>query len=173
MTFLRIDDQLRVIGAFEFGTTATVCLIREEAGQRVMYIANVGDTKACVVHASGVERLSYEHKGTDQNEYQRITRAGGLVLLGRVSGTLAVTRALGDHQLKTEGCIANPTINRRIISYQDIFIVLASDGLWDVVEENELKAYEHLNANEIAKKLVELALERGSKDNISVLVICL
>ena len=51
-------------------------------------------------------------------------------------------------------------------------MVLASDGLWDVVEENELKAYEHLNANEIAKKLVELALERGSKDNISVQTMC-
>ena len=44
--------------------------------------------------------MSYDHKGSDESEQKRIQEAGGLVVMNRVSGILAVTRSLGDHKMK-------------------------------------------------------------------------
>ena len=45
------------------------------------------------------ERMSYDHKGSDQAEIDRIKQFGGIVVDGRVGGSLAITRAFGDHSL--------------------------------------------------------------------------
>jgi serine/threonine protein phosphatase PrpC len=58
---------------------------------------------------------------------------GGFVIQGRVAGQLAVTRALGDHALKTEGVICSPHVDRHVITPDDRIMIIASDGLWDVV----------------------------------------
>lgn len=53
----------------------------------------------------------------------------------RVGGSLAVTRAFGDHGLKKEGVIANPYINKHVLKPFDKCVVIASDGVWDVLED--------------------------------------
>lgn len=92
---------------------------------------------------------------------------------GRVSGTLAVTRALGDLELKTEGVSNIPDIEVFEITQRTQMLVVASDGLWDVCEDQKslelCRAVE--NANTMATTLVKYAKMNGSKDNISVIVL--
>lgn len=70
--FAKVDDQLRLTGAQNTGTTATVGLLRLERDQRVLYIANVGDTRAVLVSSTGTQRLSVDHKASNPTEINRI-----------------------------------------------------------------------------------------------------
>ena len=51
----------------------------------------------------------------------------------RVGGVLAVSRAFGDHSLSDQGVICSPYINRVELRLIHKWVVVASDGLWDVV----------------------------------------
>ena len=53
-------------------------------------------------------RMSYDHKASDPAEIERVKNQGGKVVDGRVGGTLALTRAFGDHSLQKHGIIAKP-----------------------------------------------------------------
>ena len=94
----------------------------------------------------------------DQAERQRIQEAGGTVLIQRVNGSLAVSRALGDFEYKNNPSrradqqLVSPepeiTCHTRNLSTnsgkneeQVAFIVLACDGIWDVMNNEELAAY--------------------------------
>ena len=71
------------------------------------YLGNMGDTKAVLVkqkdkNSVTVESKTIEHKGTNLREQERVKQAGGTIIQNRVSGSLAVTRALGDLDLKKE-----------------------------------------------------------------------
>lgn len=55
-------------------------------------------------------RVSIDHKATNESEIKRIKEMGGIIIRGRVSGALAVTRALGDLDLKTEGVLNVPDV---------------------------------------------------------------
>ena len=79
--------------------------------------------------------MSYDHKASDQAEVSRIKAGGGIVMDGRVGGTLAITRAFGDHSLKKEGVIANPYIKKHVLKISDKFLIIASDGVWDGLED--------------------------------------
>jgi protein phosphatase 1L len=75
--------------------------------------------------------------------------------------------------LKPHGVIANPSISKHFISERDRYIVIASDGVWDVISDEELYTL-HLtvsNSDEFTKLIVKTALTRGSEDNISCIVI--
>lgn len=63
-------------------------------------------------------------------------KAGGGFFFNRVGGVLAVSRAIGDHVLRDQGVIANPFINKLELRLIHKWIIVASDGLWDVMTEN-------------------------------------
>ena len=150
-----------------------MAIVRQEMGQKVVYVANVGDTRAVMSKNGVAERMSYDHKATDQGEFERIKAAKGCILDGRVAGTLAITRAFGDHSLKVFGVIANPYIKKHILKITDKFLILASDGVWDGLEDQEAVNFckEDCSSKDIAQAIVKGALDKGSKDNISCLVI--
>ena len=100
-----------------------------------MYIANVGDTRAVLCKNGVAERMSQDHKATEQSEVDRIRNGGGIVMENRVGGSLAVTRAFGDHALKRDGVTAKPFINKHVLRPFDKFLVIASDGVWDVLSD--------------------------------------
>jgi len=100
--------------------------------QRVLYTANVGDARIILCRAGKALRLSYDHKGSDENEGKRIANAGGLILNNRVNGVLAVTRALGDTYLK-ELVTGHPYTTETVIQPEvDEFIIIACDGVSDL-----------------------------------------
>ena len=94
--------------------------------------------------------------------------------MGRVGGQLAVTRSIGDHALKTQGIIPTPTTKRFVIRTSDRWIIIASDGVWDVLTEmniSEIIGHKDEKSEILAQKIVKAALEKGSRDNITCLTI--
>ncbi|KAF1918529.1 phosphatase 2C-like domain-containing protein [Ampelomyces quisqualis] len=148
--------------------------LRTEASrQRVLYTANVGDARIVLCRNGRALRLSYDHKGSDENEGRRVAGAGGLILNNRVNGVLAVTRALGDAYMK-DLVTGHPYTTETVIQAdQDEFLILACDGLWDVCSDQEaVDLVRHMqDAQEASKKLVDHALARFSTDNLSCMVV--
>ncbi|KAI0393884.1 protein serine/threonine phosphatase 2C [Xylariaceae sp. FL0594] len=141
--------------------------------QRVLYTANVGDARIVLCRAGKALRLSYDHKGSDENEGKRITNAGGLILNNRVNGVLAVTRALGDTYLK-ELVTGHPYTTETVIQPEvDEFMIIACDGLWDVCSDQEAVDLVRDNPDPVAasKHLVDHALARFSTDNLSCMIV--
>ncbi|TGJ84978.1 hypothetical protein E0Z10_g3804 [Xylaria hypoxylon] len=117
--------------------------------------------------------LSYDHKGSDENEGKRIANAGGLILNNRVNGVLAVTRALGDCYMK-DLVTGHPYTTETVIQPEvDEFIILACDGLWDVCSDQEAVDLIRDRPDPItaSKLLVDHALARFSTDNLSCMII--
>lgn len=102
--FLKVDHEIfqNVNTCEDCGSTATIGVIRYEGAKRVLYMANVGDSKAFICEDYKVSELTYEHRGNDEQEIKRVEEAGGKILVGRLEGFLAVTRALGDFSLKNK-----------------------------------------------------------------------
>jgi protein phosphatase PTC1 len=111
--------------------------LRESASrQRVLYTANVGDARIILCRNGKALRLSYDHKGGDENEGKRIAGAGGLILNNRVNGVLAVTRALGDAYMK-DLVTGHPYTTETVIQPDiDEFLILACDGVSDIGERD-------------------------------------
>lgn len=153
-TFTSADQQLEKLPLKNSGCTAATAVLRwedrvtnshsatgspnaTESGpskprttrQRVLYTANVGDARIILCRNGKALRLSYDHKGSDENEGKRITNAGGLILNNRVNGVLAVTRALGDAYLK-DLVTGHPYTTETVIQPDiDEFLILACDGV--------------------------------------------
>ncbi|RYP05132.1 hypothetical protein DL764_004017 [Monosporascus ibericus] len=141
--------------------------------QRVLYTANVGDARIILCRAGKALRLSYDHKGSDENEGKRIANAGGLILNNRVNGVLAVTRALGDTYMK-DLVTGHPYTTETVIQAElDEFIIIACDGLWDVCSDQEAVDLVRDIQDPVAasKLLVDHALSRFSTDNLSCMIV--
>lgn len=90
----------------------------------------------------------------------------------RVGGVLAVSRAFGDRPLKRY-VIPTPDVRDERLEAGDECLILASDGLWDVVSNQDaVRLVRDIpRADKAAQRLVEEAYQRGSSDNISVVLV--
>ncbi|CAL1707158.1 unnamed protein product [Somion occarium] len=140
--------------------------------RRVLYCANAGDARAVLCRAGKAVRLTYDHKGSDKQEAKRIMDAGGFVMGGRVNGVLAVTRSLGDSSMK-EFVVGAPYTTETELTEEDEFLILACDGLWDVVEDQAAVQLVRDTADprKAAEDLLDHAYRKYSTDNVTVLVI--
>ncbi|KAL8199767.1 hypothetical protein R6Q57_013335 [Mikania cordata] len=185
-SFMKMDEEVvECDHVGSMGSTAVVAVVGDEE----IVVANCGDSRAVLARGGTVVPLSNDHKPDRPDELERIEHSGGRVVNWngqRVLGILSTSRSIGDQQLKPY-VIAKPEIMVTKREEKDEFIILASDGLWDVIS-NDLachvvrkclegriicrkgsndKKYKIMNA---AVVLTELAMARGSKDNISVIV---
>lgn len=123
------------------GCTAVVALIAD--GQLI--VANAGDSRCVLCRSGEASALSRDHKPTDPDELARIAAAGGFVAEGRVNGSLNLSRALGDMEYKNrrdlpaaaQAVTAQPEILSTHIHEGDEFIILACDGIWDVMTNQQ------------------------------------
>ncbi|KAJ7299341.1 hypothetical protein O6H91_02G033700 [Diphasiastrum complanatum] len=167
-----ILDRASVLGAG--GSTAVTAILLD--GKRLV-IANIGDSRAVLSRAGTAVQLSVDHEPSKPSERVNIQNRGGFVLnmpgdVPRVDGQLAVARAFGDKNLK-EHLSADPDIKEEMIDPATEFLILASDGLWKVVQNQEAvdlvrKIHDPKTA---AKRLTDEALARKSKDDISCIVV--
>ncbi|EFJ28625.1 hypothetical protein SELMODRAFT_441116 [Selaginella moellendorffii] len=145
-----------------------------------VFVANAGDCRALLCRDGQSFPLSKDHLASDPIERTRVVNSGGSVQwqvdTWRVgSAGLQVTRSIGDSDLKP-AVTAEPDITVSSLSADDEFLVMATDGLWDTVS-NELAI--SLISDTVkdpamcAKRLATAAVERGSRDNITVIVIFL
>jgi len=198
--FSTTDRNMQSSGIHTSGCTACCCLLQEEKATRAIYTAHLGDARAVICRGGLAVRLTSmsDHKATDPAEAKRVIEAGGSIFNERVNGMLAISRAFGDHQLKAPALpndvVSNvPDITSTELTEQDMFVIVACDGLWDVVEDQEsvnlvLEGIRELmallpNINQdtlthrrsmaevLARMLVEEALARGTSDNVTCLMI--
>lgn len=177
------------------GSTAVVAVV----SSCQLIIANCGDSRAVLSRGGHAIALSQDHKPDREDEMARVEAAGGRVIFWngyRVLGVLAMSRAIGDRYLKPY-VIAEPEVTCTQRTEEDECLILASDGLWDVLSNEVvcdiarkcLAGHRHGNipadlnepsSNEeieespaavAAALLTKLALARGSSDNISVVVV--
>lgn len=179
------------------GSTAVVCVVRREAprpgrtrGKRYVFTANCGDARAVLCHAGRAVRLSKDHKATDSDEVARITSLGGFVREARVMGALAVARSFGDFVFK-KYVTCDPYTSTTKIDEHSEFLIVACDGVWDVLSDDEAVAVvrrhcrlEHgtmmTDAETAAalqlsasSALVRESIRKGSTDNVTALVVFL
>ena len=168
-----IDNKIKDLNLLNIGSTACIIYITKENGKKVLYSANIGDTRSVLISSNDYKRLSYDHRATDTNEYNRIVQSGGIVFAGRVYGTLMLSRAFGDWELKSYGVISEPHVTKININENDKYVIMASDGIWDVLDDADVyemsKNFE--NSKDLCNNIVEKALDKGSMDNISCFVI--
>ncbi|KAJ7561556.1 hypothetical protein O6H91_03G033000 [Diphasiastrum complanatum] len=153
------------------GSTASTAVL---VGERLL-VANLGDSRAVLSKAGEAVALSTDHKPNRTDERQRIEEAGGVVMWAgtwRVGGVLAVSRAFGDRLLK-KYISAIPEIQEEMIEDDMEFLVLASDGLWDVVSNQAAVTLVQSisDPEEAARRLCEEAFRKGSADNITCVVV--
>ncbi|MBA0568407.1 hypothetical protein Golob_005905 [Gossypium lobatum] len=153
------------------GSTASTAIL---VGDRLL-VANVGDSRAVICRGGNAFAVSRDHKPDQSDERQRIEDAGGFVMWAgtwRVGGVLAVSRAFGDRLLK-QYVVADPEIQEEKIDSSLEFLILASDGLWDVVTNEEAVAMVKpiQDPEQAAKRLMQEACQRGSADNITCVVV--
>lgn len=157
------------------GSTALVSVITKER----VWFANAGDSMTMGSVNGAPVLFSVEHKV--EHEKERIIAEGGYITywdgVARVNGTLNVARAIGDHYIKKH---VNSTPFVRSCKSADLdYILLASDGVWDVLKTKELftiiqraREYDMADYAKIAaEQIVKYAVDRGSTDNITVVIV--
>lgn len=198
---------------YQSGCTAVVIALTGDVDENLkLTCANAGDSRAiCVRRDGSFVALSRDHVPELEMERTRIESAGGFIgpppsrnEAGalRVLGSLAVTRSLGDFAFKlprvtswaspekpiTEDLVsADPEIVSHYVTPDDLAVVLACDGVWNVftsgeaatLVSNELKKLDSSQekntpaerCDAVATVLVEKAIERGSRDNCSCVIV--
>ncbi|CAI9295762.1 unnamed protein product [Lactuca saligna] len=173
----RCNPQLSFIGS-----TAVVSILTKE----YIFVANCGDSRAVLCRNGRAIPLSVDHKPDREDERARIESCGGRIMFtdgARVEGILAMSRAIGDRLLK-QWVTSEPEITVTRREAGDECLIVASDGLWDVISselvckivheclgENQDPRIAGCSSESAATLLVRLALGRRSTDNISAIVI--
>lgn len=197
-TFSQMASKKQLLG----GTTATVAIIVDSQ----LLVGNVGDSKALLCsekipsgdNGDGIAKasiqvaeLTTDHHPDRDDEKARIIASGGFVSLSgmpRVNGILAVSRAIGDINLKRYGVIAEPEMTGWLhLNASDSFLVIASDGVFESLSPQEVcsllqDVHSQSNNEEdngsskclmpsLAECIVNTAFEKGSTDNLSAVVV--
>ncbi|XP_063079634.1 protein phosphatase, Mg2+/Mn2+ dependent, 1Ab isoform X2 [Engraulis encrasicolus] len=186
--FLQIDEHMRALserkhGADRSGSTAVGVMI----SPRHIYFINCGDSRALLSRGGRVHFFTQDHKPSNPAEKERIQNAGGSVMIQRVNGSLAVSRALGDFDYK---CVHGKGPTEQLVSpepevyeierseSEDEFVVLACDGIWDVMANEELCDFVRSrleltdDLESVCNEIVDTCLYKGSRDNMSVVLVC-
>lgn len=180
------------------GCTAVCVLLSEDA----FVCANAGDSRAILCRGGKALDLSRDHKPSVDSERKRIQAAGGTIttqrveggrLLQRVNG-LSLSRSIGDHAQKQrfdlrpeeQAVTALPELLRGERTSEDEFLVLACDGIWDVLSSQQVADFvrkrlrKGFSPVEVAEQLMERCLSPSPKetnglgtDNMTCLIVTL
>ncbi|KAL5204629.1 hypothetical protein ABZP36_009500 [Zizania latifolia] len=172
--YLATDSEFLSQGARGGACAATALVIEGE-----LYMANVGDCRAVISRGGSAVALTSDHTAAREDERTRIESSGGYVSCGsngvwRVQDSLAVSRAFGDGGLK-RWVVAEPEVSKTRLATGCEFLVIASDGLWNKVSNQEAvdavanAGSKHSVAS--CRRLVDMARRRGSRDDITVMVV--
>ena len=187
--FLDADDEMRgQINIEGLGSTGTLVHIVGGLDNNLdVYSANVGDSRVSLISPEHIIRLSYDHRTTDEKEKKRILESGMEIIDNRICGTLMLTRIFGNYEYKEEnenddrninnnkGLICVPFISKINIdlSIENQFLILASDGIWDVLTEEEIQNIikKCHDTQTICSIIIKKCLENEAWDNMSVFAV--
>ncbi|OWZ21312.1 Phosphomevalonate kinase [Phytophthora megakarya] len=186
------EDDVEDTGSFS--DDGKESMMDNQEGELSFYTANVGDCRAVMCRGGQSVALTSDHKPDRPDEKLRIERAGGFVdniagisrvysaagaglaMQREASTYLAVSRAFGDKGLKTPTPLVScePEVNRFTVHQDDLFIVLACDGVWDVLSEQDvvdIALPQFHDSKAAADAIVKAAYKKGSLDNLTATVI--
>jgi serine/threonine protein phosphatase PrpC len=141
-------------------------------------VANTGDAELLLVSKVNHKILTELHRLSNQDEKMRIIDAGGHIdgsyVMDSKGHGLQCTRSLGDREFKDIGIISDPYLASARLCKDDLWIIAACDGLWDVMRPDEAAtiARKMTTAPAVAEALQHEAVAmRGTPDNLTVLVV--
>jgi len=195
----KVDAEVQRISHWSFqGSTAVAAWILPD---RTLLVANIGDSRAILSRNDTAMELTQDHKPNAPKERTRIEARGGKVVWSglvdrhgrpfpdhgvyRVNGNLALSRAVGDRS-ERPAISAEPECSIMSLDEHAQFVVLATDGLWDVMTSQEVVSFcrfklqaqeddtlRQMIQKKMAEYLVAEALRRGTVDNVTVVILWL
>ena len=168
--------------------SGTTCVMVFQIGEKLI-CANVGDSRAIIVKGNKVIPLSIDQKPDDPEESKRIIENGGEISQfeedgeksgpfrvwkkGEVYPGIAMSRSIGDLIASTLGVIPEPKFIEDTIDKDTKFIVVASDGVWEFLDNNAVKDivmpyYEKNDPNGACKELIKKSTEWWNQEDIVV-----
>ena len=173
--FKKLDEEVKSLNVPDSGSTASVAYIERKNGKRFLHCACIGDSRCILIRKSKDKaiRLSIDDRVENPDEHKRVIKQGGVIFNGRIYGTLMLSRCFGDWGIKEYGVVANPHVASVELTNDDLFLIMATDGVWDALTDDECKSLTNSSNNslEICKNIVEEAFIKGSDDNTSCFVI--
>ena len=165
-------DLDRATDDLDRGSTVAALLLARGS----LVTAHVGDSRIVRVGRVGVESLTADHRIDVAAERARVLRLGGRLdppYVIRGDRGLMMTRSLGDRWFRPVGVIAEPEIGRHRLGPDDVALVAATDGVWDVLglEDAAHVVRRASNAQAAANALIGAALGANTHDNVTALVI--
>jgi len=194
-SLVEIDSEVLETTKWNDGTTALVAIL----SKATLTVANLGDCQGLIVYQpltledlrSGrscrklpIISCHPHHIGTNSLEICRVTAAGGIIRnnriwivdeCGKMMGGLTVSRSIGDRLFKQKCPVINiPETETIGLNGRELCIILASDGLWDVLNSDHVVDYVdryYSTPEKLTRRLIELAYQKGSTDNVTVIAI--
>ena len=168
--------------------SGTTCVMVFQLGEKLI-CANIGDSRAILVKGNNVIPLSIDQKPDDPEESKRIIQNGGEISQfeedgeksgpfrvwkkGEVYPGIAMSRSIGDLIATTLGVIPEPKFLEQNIDKDTKFMVVASDGVWEFLENETVKDivmpyYLKNDPNGACKELIKKSTEWWNKEDIVV-----
>eukprot|EP00801_Mesodinium_rubrum_P007390 Mrub_07401.p1 GENE.Mrub_07401~~Mrub_07401.p1 ORF type:complete len:298 (-),score=83.61 Mrub_07401:29-841(-) len=147
--FIQFNEVLHNSEIKEIGSTITLCVVERYDRFSQVTIANCGDSSAIWISKDlkNTKKITEDHNSKNLEEIQRIMYSGGELINNKVHGQVCVTRAIGDLDYTEYGMSSIPSIFEYLFGFGDI-VVIASDGIWDVMSEDDVRKYvEHYYEN--------------------------
>jgi len=164
----------------ESGATSVISFVfpkkDEDKMKYVIKVCNSGDSRAVCYDPTNPSTIkaTIDHKPTDEAETNRVIKAGGHISMDRVNGDLALSRALGDTRYKEapnigpkdQAITADPDVYTWEAKQGDT-LILACDGIYDVLTNQQLYKYITKNAPKATSlgNLCEMAMDHCMCDN--------
>lgn len=160
------------------GCTAVVALVKDKN----VYVANAGDSRAVLCRGNVAVPLSEDHKPSQASERARIVAAGGFVSeiggITRVNGNLNLSRAIGDLRYKMNSTLlpkeqiitAEPDVQHIQLMNEDTFLLLACDGIWDVLSNQQAVDFvrqrlsQGMSPTDCANELLDACLAKDPRE---------
>ena len=186
--FRHAEKDLEKNGEIDANFSGTTCVMVFQVGERII-CANVGDSRAIMVKGDKVIPLSFDQKPDDPEESKRIKENGGEISQyeedgeksgpfrvwqkGEVYPGIAMSRSIGDFIASKLGVIPEPKFLEEKIDKDTKFIVVASDGIWEFLDNNTVKNmvmpfYEKNDPNGACKELIKKSTEFWNQEDVVV-----
>ncbi len=168
--------------------SGTTCVMVFQVGNRIL-CGNVGDSRAIMVKGDKAIPLSIDQKPDDPEESKRIRENGGEISQyeedgeksgpfrvwqkGEVYPGIAMSRSIGDFVASKLGVIPEPKFIDEKIDKDTKFIIVASDGIWEFLDNDTVKNmvkpfYEKNDPNGACKELIKKATEFWNQEDVVV-----